>query len=268
MNTPVSGTKHVARKRFGQNFLNSPGVIRKIVAAIAPRPQDLMVEIGPGLAAITEPLTQELDVLHVVEIDRDLIAGLKERFPPQKLVIHEGDALAFDFGQLAQGPGTLRVVGNLPYNISSPLLFHLATFAPQVKDMHFMLQKEVVDRMVADPGSGEFGRLSVMLQYRFWMERLFIVPPGAFTPAPKVDSAIVRLIPKPAEMLTVRDEAVFAQIVTAAFGQRRKMLRNNLREFFSEEGLAALGVAPTARAETLPVEDFVRLANALVAAHG
>lgn len=268
MNTPVAGTKHVARKRFGQNFLNSPGVIRKIIDAIAPRPQDLMVEIGPGLAAITEPLTQALDTLHVVEIDRDLIAGLKERFPPEKLAIHEGDALAFDFGQLAQCPGTLRVVGNLPYNISSPLLFHLATFAPQVKDMHFMLQKEVVDRMVADPGSGEFGRLSVMLQYRFWMERLFIVPPGAFTPAPKVDSAIVRLIPKPTEMLTVRDEAVFAQIVTAAFGQRRKMLRNNLREFFTEEALTALGVAPTARAETLPVEDFVRLANAVPSLSG
>ncbi len=255
--------KHIARKRFGQNFLNSPGVIRKIVDAIAPKLDDRMVEIGPGLAAMTEPISEVVNTLHVVEIDRDLIAGLKQRFAPEKLVIHEGDALAFDFASLSAGPHSLRVVGNLPYNISSPLLFHLATFADQVKDMHFMLQKEVVDRMVADAGEGDYGRLSVMLQYRFWMERLFIVPPGAFTPAPKVDSAIVRMIPKPAEMLTVKDEALFGQIVTAAFGQRRKMLRNNLREFFSEDALAALGVAPTARAETLPVDDFVRLANAL-----
>lgn len=251
---------HVARKRFGQNFLNSPGVIRKIVDAIRPAPDDRMVEIGPGLAALTGPLLERLKHLHVVEIDRDLIAGLRQRFTPEQLTIHEGDALQFDFGQL--GP-KLRVVGNLPYNISSPLLFHLAGYADGVIDMHFMLQKEVVDRMACEPGSGEFGRLSVMIQYRFWVERLFIVPPGAFTPAPKVDSAIVRLIPKPVEQLNVKDEVLFGKVVTAAFSQRRKMLRNTLKDWLDEAALEALGIKPTARAETIPVEDFVRLANFL-----
>jgi 16S rRNA (adenine1518-N6/adenine1519-N6)-dimethyltransferase len=256
---------HVPRRRFGQNFLVSDGIIRKIVDAIAPKPDDRMVEIGPGLAAMTAPLSDVVNTLHVVEIDRDLIAGLKERFAPEKLVIHEGDALEFDFAALSAGPHSLRVVGNLPYNISSPLLFHLAAFADQVKDMHFMLQKEVVDRMVADAGEGDYGRLSVMLQYRFWMERLFIVPPGAFTPAPKVDSAIVRMIPRKEVGAgeTATDPALFAKVVTAAFSQRRKMLRNTLREFIGEDALAALGIAPTARAEDIAVADYVRLANAL-----
>lgn len=252
--------EHQARKRFGQNFLVSPGVIRNIVEAIAPRRDDVIVEIGPGLGALTEPLLERLDHLHVVEIDRDLIARLHQRFSPERLTIHEGDALEFDFGALGGG---LRVVGNLPYNISTPLLFHLATFAASVRDMHFMLQKEVVDRMVAEPGTGDYGRLSVMLQYRFDMERLFIVPPGAFNPAPKVDSAIVRLIPKPKEQLDARDEALLARLVSAAFGQRRKMLRNNLRELASEAQLVASGIAPTARAEELSVADYVRLANLL-----
>ncbi|QDX81275.1 16S rRNA (adenine(1518)-N(6)/adenine(1519)-N(6))-dimethyltransferase [Denitratisoma sp. DHT3] len=257
---------HIPRKRFGQNFLNSPGVIRKIVAAIAPRPQDRMVEIGPGLAALTEPLLEALDHLHVVEIDRDLIAGLKQRFAPEKLTIHEGDALAFDFGTLVrESQEKLRVVGNLPYNISTPLLFHLADFADQVRDMHFMLQKEVVDRMVAAPGGAEYGRLSVMLQYRFHLERLFIVPPGAFTPPPKVDSAIVRLVPKSAAELEPCDGELLAKVVTAAFSQRRKMLRNTLRELIDEESLAALGIAPTARAETLSGSDYVRIVRALSA---
>ncbi len=254
---------HIPRKRFGQNFLNSPGVIRKIVAAIAPRPGDSMVEIGPGLAALTEPLLQHVDHLHVVEIDRDLIAGLHERFSAEKLTIHEGDALAFDFASLGHG---LRVVGNLPYNISTPLLFHLANFADRVRDMHFMLQKEVVDRMAADPGGPDFGRLSVMLQYRFYIERLFIVPPGAFTPAPKVDSAIVRLIPRQASELLAEDTDCLGKVVTAAFSQRRKMLRNTLRDLVSEAELTALGISPTARAETIPVADFVRLANAITRA--
>ena len=251
---------HIPRKRFGQNFLNSPGVIRNIVEAIAPQRGDLMVEIGPGQAALTEPLCDALDRLHVVEIDRDLIALLKRRFPADKLVIHEGDALDFDFGAFGND---LRIVGNLPYNISTPLLFHLSAFANQVRDMHFMLQKEVVDRMVAAPGNSDYGRLSVMLQYRFEMERLFIVPPGAFTPAPKVDSAIVRMLPKPVEQRQARDEQQFARIVTAAFGQRRKMLRNTLRDMFDEAALEALEVRPTARPEELAVADYVRLANAL-----
>ncbi len=252
--------EHRARKRFGQNFLVCHGTIAKIVDAIAPLRTDRVVEIGPGLGALTEPLLERLDHLHVVEIDRDLIARLRERFTPDRVTVYEGDALEFDFGTLGTD---LRVVGNLPYNISTPLLFHLASFAGSVRDMHFMLQKEVVDRMVADPGTADFGRLSVMLQYRFHMERLFVVPPGAFNPAPKVDSAIVRLIPKPSAELTVRDEALLAKLVLSAFGQRRKMLRNNLREFVDEDGLAAVGIAPTARAEELGVADFVRLANTL-----
>jgi len=255
---------HSARRRFGQNFLVSPGIIRKIVDAIGPRPGDTVVEIGPGLGAITEPLLERIDHLHVVEIDRDLIARLSSRFPPGRLTIHEGDALEFDFGAL-KGPGPLKIVGNLPYNISSPLLFHLVAFAPLVHDMHFMLQKEVVDRMVAEPGSKDFGRLSVMLQYHYHMERMFIVPPGSFNPAPRVDSAIVRMIPKKVgvEDATAKDLGLFARVVTAAFSQRRKMLRNTLREFISETDLAALGIRPTARAEDIAVADYVRLANAL-----
>jgi 16S rRNA (adenine1518-N6/adenine1519-N6)-dimethyltransferase len=257
---------HSARRRFGQNFLVSDGVIRKIVEAIAPRPGDTVVEIGPGLGALTEPLLECSDHLHVVEIDRDLIARLRQRFAPERLSIHEGDALEFDFGRL-KGAGRLKLVGNLPYNISSPLLFHLVPFAPLVYDMHFMLQKEVVDRMVAAPGSKDFGRLSVMLQYHYHMERLFIVPPGAFNPPPKVDSAIVRMIPvdfsKVGAGATAKDPALFAKVVTAAFSQRRKMLRNTLRDFIGEAALAALGITPTARAEDIAVADYVRLANSL-----
>jgi 16S rRNA (adenine1518-N6/adenine1519-N6)-dimethyltransferase len=253
---------HQARKRFGQNFLVSPGIIRKIVGAIAPKPADLLVEIGPGLGALTAPLLECVEHLHVVEIDRDLIERLKQAYPVERLTIHEGDALEFDFATLGE---RLRIVGNLPYNISTPLLFHLAGFADRVRDMHFMLQKEVVDRMVSEPGGSDYGRLSVMLQYRFEMERLFVVPPGAFSPAPKVDSAIVRLIPrKLGAGDTVKSEETFARVVTAAFSQRRKMLRNTLRELIAEDGLAALDIKPTARAEELSVADFVRLADALM----
>ncbi|MFA6311377.1 MAG: 16S rRNA (adenine(1518)-N(6)/adenine(1519)-N(6))-dimethyltransferase RsmA [Sterolibacterium sp.] len=258
--------KHVPRKRFGQNFLVSRGVVAEIVAAIAPRHDDLLVEIGPGLGALTEPLLDRLAHLHVVEIDRDLIARLRERFAPARLTIHEGDALTFDFAALtgdADKEPPLRVVGNLPYNISTPLLFHLAEYADRVLDMHFMLQKEVVDRMVSAPGGPEYGRLSVMLQYRYEMERLFLVPAAAFDPAPKVASAIVRMVPRPASALVAADAAVFARVVTAAFGQRRKMLRNTLRDMLAESELAALGIRPTARAEELGVAEFVRIANVL-----
>jgi 16S rRNA (adenine1518-N6/adenine1519-N6)-dimethyltransferase len=253
-------TAHVARKRFGQNFLNAPGIVAAIVAAIAPQRGDTVVEIGPGLAALTRPLLATVDRLHVVEIDRDLIARLKHEFSPERLVIHEGDALEFDFGQLGRD---LKIVGNLPYNISTPLLFHLARFASRVRDMHFMLQKEVVERMVAAPGTSEFGRLSVMLQYRFEMELLFLVPPEAFTPAPKVESAVVRMLPRPVLALSPEDEENFARVVATAFSQRRKMLRNTLRDLFSAEDFAALGIAPTARAEELAVADFVRAAQRL-----
>ncbi|MCX7150015.1 MAG: 16S rRNA (adenine(1518)-N(6)/adenine(1519)-N(6))-dimethyltransferase RsmA [Rhodocyclales bacterium] len=264
MNKQVEG--HSTRRRFGQNFLISPGIIHKIVDAIAPRAGDTVVEIGPGLGAITEPLLERIDHLHVVEIDRDLIARLEQRFPPGRLTIHEGDALEFDFGALKES-GPLKIVGNLPYNISSPLLFHLVPYAPLVHDMHFMLQKEVVDRMVAEPGNKDFGRLSVMLQYHYHMERLFIVPPGSFNPPPKVDSAIVRMIPVDFSGVgagdAAKDPLLFARVVTAAFSQRRKMLRNTLRDFINEADLAALGITPTARAEDIAVADYVRLANTL-----
>ncbi len=257
---------HAAKKRFGQNFLVDKGVINAIVDAIGPKPGQPMVEIGPGLAAMSAPLAASLGHLHVVEIDRDIVARLKKRFTPAQLTIHEGDALKFDFGALADSlGGTLRVVGNLPYNISSPLLFHLADFAEKVEDMHFMLQKEVVERMVAEAGSSEFGRLSVMLQYRFRMALMFIVPPEAFEPAPKVESAIVRMEPRPVSELTAVDHEIFAKVVLTAFSQRRKMLRNTLKGLISEEGLLALGVAPTSRAEDVPVDRYIAIANQLSA---
>ena len=256
-------SKHIARKRFGQNFLIDQQVIADIVNAVAPKRDDCVVEIGPGLGALTVPLLQRLDHLHVVEIDRDIIARLRKQYSPDKLTIHEGDALEFDFCALAAGGRQLHIVGNLPYNISTPLLFHLASFANSVYDMHFMLQKEVVERMVAEPGTADFGRLSVMLQYRFVMDWLLDVPPESFDPAPKVDSAVVRLIPRPAAELTVKDEAKFAALVTAAFAQRRKMLRNNLKDVLVDEDFARLGIAPTARAEQLSLDDYVRMANSL-----
>jgi 16S rRNA (adenine1518-N6/adenine1519-N6)-dimethyltransferase len=249
---------HRARKRFGQNFLSDPNVVRRIIDAIRPHAGEQMVEIGPGLGAMTEPLIERLGHLHVVEIDRDLIARLRERFTPAQLTLHEGDALRFDFATL---PAPLRVVGNLPYNISTPLLFHLAAYASRVRDMIFMLQKEVVMRMVADPDTPEYGRLSVMLQYRFSMARLFDVPPGAFRPAPRVVSSIVRMVPRPAAELTARDEALMGRIVAAAFGQRRKTLRNTLRDFLDERDFAALGIDSTLRGERLTVADYVTIAN-------
>jgi 16S rRNA (adenine1518-N6/adenine1519-N6)-dimethyltransferase len=249
---------HTPRKRFGQNFLHDPHFVRSCIEAIAPRPDDNMVEIGPGLGALTEPLLQRVGHLHVVEIDRDLIARLRTRFPPQQLTIHEGDALKFDFGSL--GPD-LRVVGNLPYNISTPLLFHLAQYAQRVRDMHFMLQKEVVQRMAAAPSTPDYGRLSVMLQYRFFIDHLFDVPGGAFNPPPKVTSAFVRLIPLVPLPSPARDEAIFATIVASAFSTRRKTLRNALRPHLDIKDFEALGIDPGLRAESLAVADFVRIAN-------
>lgn len=253
---------HRARKRFGQNFLTDPNIIRKIVDAIRPVEADAMVEIGPGLGALTEPLLARLAHLDVVEIDRDLIARLRTRFPAERLTIHEGDALKFDFGTLG---APLRVVGNLPYNISTPLLFHLAGFAERIRDMTFMLQKEVVMRMVAEPDTPDYGRLSVMLQYRFRMGRLFDVPPGAFHPAPKVTSSIVRLVPLPVESLGATNDTVFRQVVAAAFGQRRKTLRNTLRDHVDATGFEALGIDSGLRGERLGVADYVRIANHVAA---
>ncbi len=258
--SPSVQAGHAPRKRFGQNFLVDTGIITSIVLAIDPRPQDLLVEIGPGLGALTEPLMARVDHLHVVEIDRDLIARLKQRHGRDRLTIHEGDALAFDFGSLGN---RLRVAGNLPYNISTPLLFHLASFAEQIWDMHFMLQKEVVERMVAEPGDGAYGRLSVMLQYRFYLEWLIDVPPESFDPPPKVQSAVVRLMPKPVEELRAHSQECLSRVVTAAFSQRRKMLRNTLKDLFSDGELEQLNIPLTSRAEELPLERFVDLANLL-----
>ncbi len=275
---------HTPRKRFGQHFLTDAGVIDAIVAAIAPQPDDLMAEIGPGLGALTRPVLQKLRHLHAVEIDRDVTARLHKLFPPAKLTIHQGDALAFDFASLCasatpdQGPETvggggsqpqslarprrsLRVIGNLPYNISTPLLFHLATFAERIIDCHFMLQKEVVERMVAAPGGKEYGRLSVALQYRFTMESVLDVPPDAFEPPPKVDSAVVRMIPKPQSERTAHDDTLFAELVTQAFSQRRKTLRNTLKGRVSDAQFAAAGIDPGARAEEVDLARFVALAN-------
>jgi len=257
-----SEMSHQAKKRFGQNFLVDRQIIDDIIAAIRPAAGDHMVEIGPGLGALTRPLLARLERLHVVEIDRDIIARLKTDYPADKLVIHEGDALKFDFSQL---PAPLRIVGNLPYNISSPLLFHFASFAGRIADMHFMLQDEVVERMVAAPSTPEYGRLSVMLQYRFYLEKLLDVPPQSFRPAPKVNSAVVRMVPLPSGEIAVRDEERFAQIVAAAFGQRRKTLRNTLKAYLAAEALEKLGIDPQLRAENLGVAEFTNISNYLSA---
>ena len=251
---------HKAKKRFGQNFLVDEQIVSDIIGAIRPEPEDNMVEIGPGLGALTRPLLKRLNHLHVVEIDRDIIARLQTDYPQHKLSIHAGDALKFDLTQL---PTPLRVVGNLPYNISSPLLFHFAAYAERIRDMYFMLQNEVVERMVAAHSMPEYGRLSVMLQYRFNMEKLLDVPPESFRPAPKVNSAIVRMIPLPASEIQVRDEKLFSAIVGAAFGQRRKTLRNTLRNYLNEADLAQLGINAQLRAENLGVAEFTKIANHL-----
>ena len=251
---------HIPRKRFGQNFLVDQGVINDIVSAIRPRADDLMVEIGPGLGALTNPLLQSLNHLHCVEIDRDIIARLHKTYSPAKLTVHGIDALKFDFGTLGD---KLRIVGNLPYNISSPLLFHLAEYGERIHDMFFMLQKEVVDRMVAEPSTPDYGRLSVMLQYRFVMDKVLDVPPEAFNPPPKVDSAVVRMIPLPASMIKVKDPARLEQVVAQAFSQRRKTLRNNLRGLLEPADFEALGIDAGLRPENLTVQQFCALADHL-----
>ena len=252
--------KHIPRKRFGQNFLTDQGVLYDIIRAIDPQPDDAMVEIGPGLAAMTRLLLESLKHLHVVELDRDLVERLKKQFDPARLTVHAGDALQFDFTSIPVPAGQkLRVVGNLPYNISSPLLFHLAQIAPQVQDQHFMLQKEVVERMVAEPGSKAYGRLSVMLQWRYHMDLLFVVSPSAFDPPPQVDSAIVRMIPLPQPLAC--DANRLEQVVAKAFSQRRKVIRNCVAGLFTENDLVDAGIDPQARPEAVPMEQFVALAN-------
>jgi 16S rRNA (adenine1518-N6/adenine1519-N6)-dimethyltransferase len=251
-------SEHRPRKRFGQHFLVDRTYVGRIVDAVRPQADDLMVEIGPGLGAITEPLSENVRHLHAVEIDRDVVRELTRRFTPDRVTVHQADALDFDFGAL--GPG-LRVVGNLPYNISSPLLFRVASKSAGLIDCHFMLQKEVVDRMAAPPGSKTYGRLSVMIQYRFHVEKLFDVPAGAFRPAPNVESAFVRLVPHAALPLDAATERLLSALVAKAFSQRRKTLRNALREFVSEAELGALGVESRLRPENLSVETYIKLAR-------
>lgn len=249
---------HQPRKRFSQNFLVDEAIVAAIIYAVNPRPSDAMVEIGPGLGALTSALSSVVQPLHVVEIDRDLVAQLRKRYPSERLVVHEGDALEFDFATL--GPD-LRVVGNLPYHISTPLLFHLAASAHAIYDIHAMLQSEVVERIVAAPGDSDYGRLSVMLQYRFELEKVLDVPAHAFRPAPKVESAVLRMIPRAPDALHARDERVLSETVALAFSQRRKTLRNTLGSVLRTADFEALEVDPKARAQTLSVADFIRIAN-------
>ncbi|GKW48522.1 16S rRNA (adenine(1518)-N(6)/adenine(1519)-N(6))-dimethyltransferase RsmA [Halomonas pacifica] len=255
---------HRARKRFGQNFLRDAGIISRIVRAIGPRSGERLLEIGPGQGALTGPLLEAAGALEVIELDRDLIPGLRVQFfNYPDFVIHEGDALKFDFRALrGEGPA-LRVVGNLPYNISTPLIVHLLGAGDAIADMHFMLQKEVVERLAASPDSADWGRLSVMAQYYCRVDSLFVVPPEAFVPRPKVDSAIVRLTPHERLPHRARDEALLFDLVREAFGQRRKTLRNNLKGRISAEALSELGIDPGRRPQTLSVEEFVRIANSL-----
>ena len=251
---------HRARKRFGQHFLVDRACIARIVDAVAPRRDDCVVEIGPGLGALTEALLERLDRLEVIEIDRDLAERLASQYPSPHLRVHAKDALKVDYGALGE---RLRVVGNLPYNISSALLFRLIGYADIIRDIHVMLQREVVDRMVAAPASADYGRLTVMLGYRFHVERLFNVSAGVFRPQPKVESAFVRLLPRAPLTWPASDERLLARIVTAAFGQRRKTLRNALAKIVTEEKLRAAGCDPQVRGETLSIEQFVALANAV-----
>ena len=257
-----------AKKHLGQNFLHDRSVIDKIVLALDPQPGEVIVEIGPGQGALTFPLLRRHGALTAIEFDRDLHAPLQAAAVSHgQLHLIEGDVLGVDFTALAaangDGNGQIRLVGNLPYNLSSPILFHALDHAPAVRDMHFMLQKEVVERMASGPGSKVYGRLSVMLQAYCAVTPLFVVPPGAFRPAPKVESAVVRLIPKPADKIEVIDRRVFASVVRAAFGQRRKTLRNALNGVADSVQMEAAGLRPDARAEQVDVADFVRLANLL-----
>lgn len=261
-----SGIPYQARKRFGQNFLHDAHIIDRIVRAIAPKPQQTLVEIGPGLGAITEPLLEAAHTLHVIELDRDVIPHLQTQCMGKgELHIHAMDALKFDFSSLAHGERNLRVVGNLPYNISTPLMFHLMEHASLIVDMHFMVQKEVALRMAASAGSDDYGRLSVMLQWRCAVDLLFSVGPGAFRPAPKVDSAFVRLRPHTTPVVEVKNPKLFADMVARAFNQRRKTLRNTLKDYLSEEEIRAIGIDAGLRPEVLNLEQFAALANAAYA---
>jgi 16S rRNA (adenine1518-N6/adenine1519-N6)-dimethyltransferase len=260
----MKAPQHRARKRFGQNFLRDPGIIDRLERAIHPQASEHLVEIGPGLGALTDALLQSGCKLDAVELDRDLVTPLLAAFSvyPQ-FTLHSADALTFDFGQLADDGKPLRVVGNLPYNISTPLIFRLLEQAPLISDMHFMLQLEVVQRLTATPGSKHWGRLAIMTQFRCSAELLFEVPPEAFEPAPKVQSAIVRLVPFTQAPWPDCNEKTLGRLVQAAFSQRRKTLRNNLKGLLAAPAIEALGIDPGCRSETLSLDQFVALAACL-----
>lgn len=267
MNESPNTTAHRARKRFGQNFLHDAGIIRRIVDAVNPQPGQHLLEIGPGQGAITAPLLASGAKLDAVELDRDLAAWLQQRFASaQNFSLHQSDILKFDLGSLTQQAGSLRVVGNLPYNISTPCLFHLLRYRHLIDDMLFMLQREVVTRMAAAPGSADYGRLSIMLQYHCEVESLFEVPPGAFKPAPKVTSAIVRLRPHRQLPVTAGNPALFERVVREAFSQRRKTLKNGLKGLIKETGLQQLPVDASQRPDQLSIHDYVAISDALAAA--
>ena len=252
---------HRPRKRFGQHFLTDPGVIDAILQAINPRPGDTIVEIGPGQGAITASLAGKADRLHCIELDRDLAAALRRRFSASKNVtIHDADALRFDFCELGD---SLRIVGNLPYNISTPLLFHMIDCCDCIADMHFMLQKEVVDRMTAGPGTKDYGRLGIMLGCHLAVEALFEVGPQCFDPPPAVVSAVVRLTPLGGARPAIDDEKLLGRLVATAFSQRRKTVRNAMKTLLGEDELRALGIDPGLRPESLAIADYVGLANYL-----
>ena len=255
---------HRPRKRFGQNFLHDTQIIQSIVDAVHPQPSQHLVEIGPGQGAITEPLWQSGADMDVIELDRDLVARLQQLWAQRdRIRLHSADALSFDYASLIKGDEKLRVVGNLPYNISTPLLFHLLEFSNQIQDMHFMLQKEVVNRMAAQPDTKAYGRLSIMLQLRCQVQSLFDVAPECFDPPPKVISSVVRLIPRTEWLQPVEDISALDRLVSQAFSQRRKTIRNSLKTVCSVEDLEAVNIAPGARAENLTVLDFVALSHRL-----
>lgn len=255
---------HIPRKRFGQHFLSDQNIVHRIVAALAPKPLDHLIEIGPGQGAITVPVLRATKQLEVVELDRDLIPELDHRTQHLgRLHVYSADALEFDFASVKHDDRKLRVFGNLPYNISTPLLFHLLTFAPIISDMLFMLQKEVAERLAAKPGGEHYGRLSVMVQYNCAVEMMFDVPPGAFYPPPQVMSSIIKLIPYEKPPHVAIDEKLFATLVKQAFGQRRKTLRNSLREMMDEEMWSKVSIRSDLRPENLSVKEFVELSNVL-----
>ncbi|MHB8623095.1 MAG: 16S rRNA (adenine(1518)-N(6)/adenine(1519)-N(6))-dimethyltransferase RsmA [Sulfuricaulis sp.] len=253
------------RQRFGQHFLRDRQIISRIMAALAPQPEDRIVEIGPGTGALTRELVARIGHLDAVELDRDLISRLQAEIPSEALTLHSADALKFRFCQLVPAGRQLRLVGNLPYNISTPLLFHLLDQAECIQDMLFMLQKEVAQRLQAAPGGKDYGRLSVMIQYRCATEKLFDVAPTAFIPPPKVDSSMIRLKPHAAPPVVVENHERFARVVRAAFASRRKTLRNNLKAWLSAEQMHGLGIDPNRRAETLSLAEFAALSNAVTA---